>query len=69
MPSRLLSSEKIAKGECRVGEKMNFSIIDYAEPPRPLSDVKLKRIVCPFSPFGTEKFLETENKDIKNKNL
>ena len=32
MPSRILSSEKIVKGERRGKEKTKFSLIDYAEP-------------------------------------
>ena len=32
MPSRILSSEKIVKGERRAGEKTKFSLVDYAEP-------------------------------------
>ena len=31
MPSRILSSEKIMKGERRAGEKTKFSLVDYAE--------------------------------------
>ena len=32
MPSRILSSEKIVKGESSGKEKTKFSLVDYAEP-------------------------------------
>ena len=35
MPSRLLSSEKIAKDESEAGEKMKLSLIDNASRPAP----------------------------------
>ncbi len=35
---------------------MKFSLIDYAEPPRPLSDVKLKGLFALFLPSEQRNF-------------